>query len=90
MATISIDSNIYKGIESYARRNNISIRELVEGSLRRFLLLKEEEAYIRPVNELHPSVQALIGIGRKAGDNEIKDINARDVLERGLKAKYSE
>lgn len=90
MTTISIDSNIYKGVESYARQNNISIRELMENSLRKFIVSEKKETYIRPVKELHPSVQALIGIGRKTGNSEIKDINARDIREEYLKAKYSE
>lgn len=90
MATISIDNNLYKGAEIYARQNNISIRELVESSLRKLISSEKKSTYIRPVNELHPSVRALIGLGRKAGDSEIKDVNARDIKEEYLKEKYSE
>lgn len=42
MTTISIDSNIYKGVESYARQNNISIRELAENSLRKFIVSEKK------------------------------------------------
>ncbi len=81
MTTISIDSNIYKGAEIYARKNNISIRELVENSLKKFIVSEKKETNIRSVNELHPSVQALIGIGRIPGGKAIEDINARDIKE---------
>lgn len=90
MATILIDNNLYKGVEIYARQNNVSIRELVESSLRKLIVSGKEESYVRPVNELHPSVRTLIGLGRKAGDGEVKDINARDIKEEYLKEKYSE
>jgi len=37
--------------------------------------------HIRPISELHPSVQALIGIARKKGESEIEDINGKEIAE---------
>ena len=37
MNTITIDSNIYKGVESYAKLHNISIESVIEKGLTLFL-----------------------------------------------------
>lgn len=66
------------------------MHELVENTLRKFLDSEKKKIGIRPVSELHPSVRALIGVGRKTGDEEIKDMNAREVREEYFKEKYAD
>lgn len=46
------------------------------------LLTKQQtgQTHIRSVSELHPSVQALIGIARKKGEPEIEDINGTNIV----------
>lgn len=43
MNTITIDSNIYRVAESYAKRHNISVRQLVENYLQKILSPKVSE-----------------------------------------------
>ena len=65
---IALDNNTYGIAASYADLHNISVTDAIKAGL---LLLtgkskqQKLKQNIRPISELHPSVQALIGIARK-------------------------
>jgi len=88
---IALDNNTYGIAASYADLHNISVTDAIKAGL---LLLtgkskqQKSKQSIRPISELHPSVQALIGIARKKSEPEIKDINGKDVAEKYLMEKY--
>ena len=91
MATITLDNQTYNAAASYANIHNVSISDAIKAGLQ--LLIgnnsqHESVFHIRPVSELHPSVQELIGIARREGEPEIKDINGESSVEEYLIEKY--
>lgn len=84
MNTISIDTNIYRGAEIYAQTHNISITELAEKALLKFVGKKEN--FRLKKEELSPAVKSLIGIAKPSGKDE--DINGRDTRMEFLSEKY--
>ena len=88
---IALDNNTYGIAASYADLHNISVTDAIKAGL--LLLTGKSEQQkpkqnIRPISELHPSVQALIGIARKKGEPEIKDINGKEIAAEYLMEKY--
>ncbi len=61
--------------------HNISIADAIKTGLMLLTSKKQQktEVHIRPIPELYPSVQALIGIAREKGEPEIKDINGGEI-----------
>lgn len=88
---IALDYNTYGIAASYADLHNISVTDAIKAGL---LLLtgkskqQKLKQNIRPISELHPSVQALIGIARKKGEPEIKDINGKEIAAEYLMEKF--
>lgn len=88
---IALDNNTYGIAASYADLHNISVTDAIKAGL---LLLtgkskqQKLKQNIRPISELHPSVQALIGIARKKGEPEIKDINGKEIAAEYLMEKF--
>lgn len=78
MNTITIDTQTYRNAEAYAAKHSISVDRLVEISLKRLFSIEVEPTNVRPIGELHPTVQSLMGLARKKDLAEIKDINGRD------------
>lgn len=79
MNTISIDPNLYKGAELYAKLHNISIKSLVEKALINILgiLGQENNSFeLKKEADLSPEVKSLIGIAKPSSPKE--DINGRD------------
>ena len=80
---ITLDNNTYGIAAAYANMHNVSISDAIKAGL---LLLtgkpKQQtgQTHFRSVSELHPSVQALIGIARKKGEPEIEDINGTNIV----------
>lgn len=87
---IILDNSTYDIAASYANLHNISIADAIKTGLIMLTGKKQQktETHIRPISELHPSVQALIGIARKKGEPEIKDINGKEIVETYLMEKY--
>ena len=80
--TLSINSNVLQQASDYARSKGTDLSELVENLLKQVTGSKQKEK-IRPVSELDPRVQRLVGVVRldekKVGlDGEI---NRTDHLE---------
>lgn len=72
MATISIDTDIYKSAEMYAKQNNVSIRELVESYLTK-LLTSNNSA--RQRKELPKHIQEMCGILSDVEDKDDDRLN---------------
>ncbi len=87
---VTLDNSTYGIAASYANLHNISIADAIKKGLMLLTGKKQlkQQAHIRPISELHPSVQALIGIARKKGEPEIKDINGEKRIEEYLVEKY--
>lgn len=77
MNTISIDSNIYRGAEIYAKLHNVSIKQMVERYLQRFQM---------PVAHEQPSLTLPAHLenlgGSLAGVKDEKDERLNYLLEK--------
>lgn len=85
MNTISIDTNIYQGAENYAKTHNISITELIENAILKYVG-KKKTFRLKTEEELSPTVRSLIEIAKPSGKDE--DINGRDARMEFLAEKY--
>ena len=63
--TLSINSNVLQQASDYARSKGTDSSELVENLLKQATGSKQKEK-IRPVSELDPRVQRLVGVVRLA------------------------
>lgn len=87
MNTISIDPNLYKGAELYAKLHNISIKSLVEKALLNILGQENNSFELKKEADLSPEVKSLIGIAKPSSPKE--DINGRDARMEYLNEKYA-
>lgn len=87
MNTISIDPNLYKGAELYAKVHNISIKSLVEKALLNILGQENSSFELKKEADLSPEVKSLIGIIKPSSQEE--DINGRDARMEHLNEKYA-
>lgn len=87
---VSLDNSTYGIAASYANLHNISVSDAIRTGLMLLVGKKQQkdQVNIRPVSELHPSVQALIGIAKQKGASEIEDINGERMVEEYLTEKY--
>ena len=72
MNTITIDSNIYRGAEDYAKRHNVSIKQLVETYLRKIL---SPEAPDKPALDMPPRLEKLGGCLAGVEDDKDEKLN---------------
>ena len=88
MNTVTLDNNTYGLAANYANLHNVSISDAVKAGIQMLVGKTNQQSiknHVRPISELHPSVQALIGIARAP---EIKDINGETIIEEYLTEKY--
>ena len=91
MNTVTLDNNTYGLAANYANLHNVSLSDAVKAGIQMLVGKTNQQSiknHVRPISELHPSVQALIGIARKDGAPEIKDINGETIIEEYLTEKY--
>lgn len=72
MNTITIDSTIYRGAEDYAKRHNVSIRQLVETCLRKVL---SPEVPDKPSLDMPPHLEKLGGCLAGVEDDKDEKLN---------------
>lgn len=87
MNTITIDDNVYRGAELYAKLHNISITKLVEKAIMNLVSQKEKSFELKKEEELSPEVRSLIGIVKTPSSTE--DLNGRIARMEYLKEKYT-
>lgn len=87
MNTITIDDNIYRGAELYAKLHNISITKLVEKAILNIVSQKEKPFELKKEEELSPEIRSLIGAVKSP--SQIDDLNGRNARMEYLKEKYS-
>lgn len=87
MNTITIDDNIYRGAELYAKLHNISITKLVEKAILNIVSQKEKPFELKKEEELSPEIRSLIGVVKSP--SQIDDLNGRNARMEYLKEKYS-
>ena len=72
MNTITIDDNIYRGAELYAKLHNISITKLVEKAILNIVSQKEKPFELKKEEELSPEIRSLIGVVKSP--SQIEDL----------------
>lgn len=87
MNTITIDDNIYRGAELYAKLHNISITKLVEKAILNIVSQKEKPFELKKEEELSPEIRSLIGVVKSP--SQIEDLNGQNARMEYLKEKYS-
>lgn len=86
MNTITIDNNIYRGAEIYAKLHNISVKSLVEKAILNIVGDKKHTFELKGEKELSPTVQSLIGVAKPSGNKE--DIDGKNARMEYLEEKY--
>lgn len=71
MNAITIDAEIYKGIEIYAKMHNVNINQLVEDYLRKLLAASA----VRTKKELPDSWKKMRGISADVADKDDEKLN---------------
>lgn len=87
MNTITIDNNIYRGAEIYAKLHNISVKALIEKAILNIVGNKKNKFELKEEKELSPAIQSLIGIAKPSGN--LEDIDGRDARMEYLKDKHA-
>lgn len=85
MNTITIDTDIYKGAEVYARKHNLNLKKFIE----RVILnaVSQKPAFrMKPESELSPVVRDLIGIAKHTDTED--DLDGKDARMEYLSEKY--
>ncbi len=91
MATVTLDNNTYGIAATYANLHNVSIADAIKTGIQMLVGKNKDQvnkSHVRPVAELHPTIQSLIGIARQNGANEIQDMNGENIVEEYLTEKY--
>lgn len=92
--TLTLDNRIYDTARRYARRHRTSVEQLFSHFVLTLALEDEEKAVlpsshsVKPLGQLSPKLQALIGIARQKDVAPAQDINANDVKEQYFFEKY--
>ena len=74
MSTISLSQALYAQAQSYAREDNLSVKEWVALFIKRFVPNKKKEYKMKKIEELSPELQTLIGFAKPSADDD-NDIN---------------
>ena len=80
MNTISIDSNVYKGAEIYARLHNTNVKDFIENAIIAAVGKNAQKAVrctMKSEDELSPQVRSLIGIANTADTDDINGCDER-------------
>ena len=88
MATISLDSALYKQATDYAKADGMSVEEWVAMLITRFTPAKKKKFKMKKIEELSPELQDLIGFAKPEVPND-DDINGDKARTEYLTAKYA-
>ena len=89
MNTITIDTKLYEDVEAFARRHNVSVRELVETYFQNLIHGgRKESGRMKKVEDLSPGVRRLIGIV-SADEEDCDDLNGDKYRYEYLKEKHA-
>ena len=80
MNTIAIDSNIYKGAESYAKLHNISVTAAIEKAISMFLQKVQHKQKLMETTEFKEALAYVKSIVPSEGKNVPADENGLDAL----------
>lgn len=80
MNTIAIDSNIYKGVESYAKLNNISVTAAIEKAISLFLQKVQPKQKLLETAEFNDALSYVKTLKAKGGKPIPADENRLDAL----------
>ena len=86
MNTIAIDSNIYKGAESYAKLHNISVTAAIEKAISMFLQKVQPKQRLLETDEFRDALSYVKTLKAKGGKPIPADENSLDAL---VEKKYS-
>lgn len=80
MNTIAIDSNIYKGAESYAKLHNISVTAAIEKAISLFLQKVQPKQKLLETAEFNEALSYVKTLKAKGGKPIPADENSLDAL----------
>ena len=80
MNTIAIDSNIYKGAESYAKLHNISVTAAIEKAISMFLQKVQPKQKLMETTEFKEALAHVKSIVPSGGNPVPADENGLDAL----------
>ena len=80
MNTIAIDSNIYKGAESYAKLHNISVTAVIEKAVSLFLQKVQPKQKLLETAEFNDALSYVKTLKAKGGKPIPADENSLDAL----------
>ena len=80
MNTIVIDSNIYKGAESYAKMHNISVTAAIEKAISMFLQKVQPKQRLLETEEFRDALSYVKTLKAKGGKPIPADENSLDAL----------
>ena len=80
MNTIAIDSNIYKGAESYAKLHNISVTAAIEKAISMFLQKVQPKQRLLETDEFRDALSYVKTLKAKGGKPIPADENSLDAL----------
>lgn len=80
MNTIAIDSNIYKGAESYAKLHNISVTAAIEKAISLFLQKVQPKQRLLETDEFRDALSYVKTLKAKGGKPIPADENSLDAL----------
>ena len=88
MATISLNSALYKQAQNYAKADGMSVEEWVSMLITRFTPTKKKKFKMKEIEELSPELQALIGFAKPEVPDD-DDINGDKARTEYLTDKYA-
>lgn len=89
MNTITIDTQLYKDAEAFAKKHNVSVRELVENYFQHLTHGgRKGKEKMKEIEDLSPEVKHLIGI-IPAEEEDYNDLNGDKYRYNHLKEKYA-
>ena len=80
MKTVAIDSNIYKGAESYAKLHNISVTAAIEKAISMFLQKVQPKQRLLETDEFRDALSYVKTLKAKGGKPIPADENSLDAL----------
>lgn len=88
MATISLNPIVYTQAKNYAKESGMSVEDWVAMLIKRFVPTKKNAYKMKPIKDLSPELQAIIGFAKPSAEKE-DDINGDKARMEYLTEKYA-
>ncbi|MBR1410791.1 MAG: hypothetical protein IJ580_06815 [Prevotella sp.] len=88
MATITLNKAAYDNALKYAKMQNLSVDEFIVSLINKFVPRTKKKYKLKPIEELSPELQKIIGFARPAEIDET-DLNGDKARMEYLTEKYT-